>query len=138
MGIFIKIELECVWPTVPIKNLAQVSFFHGSHQKNSTRIINVTHNKTGNVSDATLYTFRHRVESIRAGACIQACPKLSNPLFVLYNFNHFELSTHIYNQTLCIKAQQRIFSRKVQPELIYFISMILRARKNLFISVVFF
>lgn len=77
----------------------------------------MTHNKTENVSDATLYTFHHWVESIQAESCIQTCPKLSNPLFVLFNFNHFELSTHIYNQTLCIKVQQRIFSRKLQPEL---------------------
>lgn len=104
MVIFIKIELESVWPTVPIKNPAQVFFSIAATNKNSTRIINVTHNKTENVSDATLYTFRHWVESIRAESCIQTCPKLSNPLFVLFNFNHFELSTHIYNQTLCIKA----------------------------------
>lgn len=54
MVIFIKIELECVWPTVPIKNPAQVFFSIAVTNSNSTRIINVTHNKTENVSDANI------------------------------------------------------------------------------------
>lgn len=82
---FIKIQLDDGdRRTVPIKSRAH-GFCTAANRHNDTRIINVTHNKTENVSDATMLKYSVHIPPFKL---VQNALTLSLSL-MLFNFNHF-------------------------------------------------